>query len=114
MRFALLFCFMALPSFAADDYRTGTVVDAGQDSKLSVSLFGGVQNENANTITVALEGMLYTVSYQTMFSGGKNASSNFVVGTEVQARVHKNKRLWIMREDGKPLKANIVRRELLK
>src|SRR5690606_14609945 len=113
MRFALLICFFALPVLAADGYRTGTIVDAGQDSKLSVSLFGGMQNSNANTITVELDGMLYTINYQTMFAGGKNASSHFIVGTEVQAKVHNNKRLWILREDGKPLKASIVRRELL-
>jgi hypothetical protein len=102
-----------LTAVAEDVYSTATIVDAGKDSSLSVSLFGGLQNTNENMLSVALDGMKITASYETMFANGKNSSANFVVGSKVQARVHKNKWLYVLREDGKPLRARIVRREML-
>jgi len=98
---------------ADDEYRTAKIVDAGQDTEISADLFGDVQNANMNTITVELDGMRITANYQTLTPGGKNASSRFIVGTEVQARVHNDKQLWIIRADGKPLKLRISRREMV-
>jgi len=98
-----------------DGYSVGVIVDADQSTELrSSGMFGGgVQDANANTITVDLDGMRYTVDYQTLLAGGKNASSRFVVGSEIHARVHNGKWLWILREDGKPLRARITRREIV-
>lgn len=106
---------VAFAANAADDeYSTGRIVDASQGTELRAGLFGsGVSNANANSLTVELDGMRYTVDYQTILSGGKNAASNFVVGTEVQARVHKDKWLVLLRPDGKTLRVRITRRELV-
>lgn len=113
---ALLAMLAVAPVHAADDdYRRAIVVDAGQSTELRAGgVFGGVTNANTNTITVEIDGMRYTADYQTILAGGKNASSNFVVGAEVMARVHREKFLWILRDDGKPLKVRITRREIIR
>lgn len=116
MRVLALFLLLMVASAHAadDDYRPAIIVDAGQDTELRAGVFGGVTNANANTITVELDGMRYTANYQTILPNGRNASSHFVVGAEVMARVHRDKFLWILREDGKPLKVRITRREIVR
>lgn len=110
---ALTLLAAAGPAIADDDtYSTARIVDAGQSTELQAGAFGSVDNANVNSITVELDGMLITAEYQTLLAGGKNASSNFIVGSDVQARIQ-GKRLWILRDDGKPLKIRITRREIL-
>ena len=104
---------LVVPTFAEDGYSTATIVDAGQNSELDVGVFGGLRKSNENSITVELNGVRLTADYETFFASGKNASSNFIVGSQVQARVHRNKWLYVLREDGKPVKARISRRELV-
>jgi hypothetical protein len=114
LTFALMMLFGVAAAWADEEYRTARVVDAGAGTELqSDGAFGGVSNANVHTITIDLDGMRYTAEYQTLTPGGKNSSTQFVVGTEVQAYVHNDRQLWILREDGTPLKIRITRRELL-
>lgn len=104
---------LAQVAIADEEYRPARIVDASSGSEMQAGALGGVENANVNSITIELDGMRYTAQYQTLLPGGKNASSNFVVGTEVQAYVHDDRQIWILREDGKPLKIRITRREVI-
>lgn len=115
MRAILLLVTATLGQIAiADEYSIATIVDAGQSTELYADGFGGVQGANENTLTVDIDGMRITASYATILASGKNAASNFIVGSEVQARVHRNNKwLYIVREDGKELRARITRRAIV-
>lgn len=115
LTFALLMLFVATASAAEDEeYRPARVVDIGTDTEIqSGGVFGGTTNAYNSAITIEIDGMRYTAQYQTLMPGGKNSASNFVVGSEVQVYVHEDRQLWILREDGKPLKVRITRREIV-
>lgn len=95
-----------------EEYRPARIVDAGSGWGIAAGAFGGVENEHQNSITIEIDGMRYTAQYNTL-TGGKNSAANFVVGSEVQVYVHEDRQLWILREDGKPLKVRIARREIV-
>lgn len=105
--------FAIASSAMAQEFSTGHVVDVSQGTEMRAGMFGGVSNANQNAITVDLDGMRYTAAYQTVLPGGKNSASQFVVGTDVQARIVRDNWLELLRPDGKPLRVRIVRREKL-
>lgn len=105
---------IAAATALAQDYSTATVIEARSGTEIQAGIFGGtVENANVSVITIEFSGMRYTGEYQTVLSGGRNAASNFVVGSEVQARIHRDRQIRILREDGKEIRARITRRELV-
>jgi hypothetical protein len=99
-------------AIAQEEYRPARIIDASSGWGMEAGAFGDVENAHQNSITIELDGMRYTAQYNTL-TGGKNSAANFIVGAEVQARVHDDRQIWILREDGKPLKIRITRREIV-
>jgi hypothetical protein len=114
VRIVLFVAITALAYLAnADDYSTAKIVDAGQGTGLVSDGRGGVYPTNQNTLAIEMNGMRITATYETILASGKNAAANFIVGTEVQARIDKNNKwLYVVREDGKELRARITRRAI--
>ena len=114
MRIVPLVAIVALAYSAnADDYSTATIVDAGQSTGLVSDGGGGLYPTNQNTLALEMDGMRITATYATILASGKNAAANFIVGTKVQARIDKNNKwLYVVREDGKELRARITRRAI--
>jgi hypothetical protein len=115
VRIVLFIAIVALAYSAnADDYSTATIVDAGQGTELVADGLGGVYGTNQNTLAIEMDGMRITATYATILASGKNAAANFIVGTTVQARIDKNNKwLYVVRADGKELRARITRRAIV-
>jgi hypothetical protein len=111
-----LVALMVLPILAfADDYQEAKVLDAGADKELTgihFSVFGGVgsERENVSTITVLIEDLIVTAEYNTMRINGAKSAANLVVGDTVQAMLDR-KWLRIVLDNGKTIKATVLRRE---
>jgi hypothetical protein len=119
MRRLLIVMFLTLAGVGAHatEFRAAKVVEAEayterQTSGAVIKGNGGIYSikHDMNRIAVSLDGMKVTAVYEAHWSWSPKVS-NVVIGTEVQAKVDKDK-LVVLTPEGKTIRARIVRREL--
>ena len=102
----------------ADEFKAARLLDAEaytehQTTGAVIKGNGGIYSlkHDMYRIAVALDGMKVTAVYEAHWSWSPKAS-NLVIGTEVQAKLDKEK-LVVQTPDGKTIRARIIRREAL-
>jgi len=108
-------------SSAEEDFRTGIVLDAGayRETDGAVIMPGAwpmvaSTKANMNSITIELDGVAITATYETVFKNGKNTAANLIIGQTVRAKLggRGNRKLIVQIPDGGEVRADVVRREL--
>lgn len=104
---------LSVPALA-QDYSTARIVDVRQNEhSLAVGALSGVPVDQY-AITVDLDGMRITANYAAGEFSLRNDSGQWVVGSEVQALIFRDRWLELVRPNGKRLRGRIVRREILR
>lgn len=108
-------------SMADEEFRDATVLNAGayRETDGAVIMPGAwpmvaSTKANMNSITVELDGVAITATYETVFKNGKNSAANLVIGQAVRAKLggRGNRKLIVQIPDGGEVRADVVRREL--